>query len=66
MEIRGASMEDGLAGMATGMKSDQVQLQISTAMMVKIQDQNEAAAQALIRMMEQSTFGVGGAVDIRT
>ena len=46
MTISGASMSDALAATATRMSADQVQAQIATSLMSKIQDQQEAAAQA--------------------
>jgi hypothetical protein len=65
MQVSGASMADGLAGMATKMSSNQVQQEIAAAILNQIQDSQELAAQSLIKMMEQSVTGLGSMVDVR-
>lgn len=65
MQVQGASMSDGLAGMATKMSAQQVQQEIAAAIINQLQDQQELAAQGLLKMMEQSVTGKGRVVDIR-
>lgn len=65
MQIQGASMMDGLAASATKMSAQQVQQEIAAAIINQLQDQQELAAQSLIKMMEQSVTGLGSVVDVR-
>ncbi len=48
------SLENQLAGMASDMQAEQLQLQLAVALMKSIQDQQEAQARALIEMIQQA------------
>jgi hypothetical protein len=66
MNISSASLTDALPMMASAMKEQDLQMQISVAVLKKVQDQQEQYAQSLIKMMSQSFSldGTGGIVNV--
>jgi hypothetical protein len=57
-------MEDSLASMATSNKSEQVQMQISTAILNQIQDQQKTQGSMLVQMINgMSLDGTGQIVN---
>lgn len=63
----GVSLENQLAAMATDWQAEQLQLQLSVAVLKSIQDQQETQAQALIKMIRQSPSpdaAVGTLIDV--
>jgi hypothetical protein len=67
MDISGvSSFSNGLAGQATGMKANQVQQAIQVSVLKQTMDQQKAAADAVVRMLQDSPTprAAGGRVDI--
>lgn len=66
MNISSASLTDALPMMASAMKEQDLQMQISVAVLKKMQDQQEQYAQSLIKMMSQnfSLDGTGSIVNV--
>ena len=66
MNISSASLTDALPMMASAMKEQDLQMQISVAVLKKVQDQQQQYAQALIQMMSRnfSLDGTGSIVNI--
>ncbi|GEM_PF-1127130 len=66
MAISGASMTNALAGMASDMHSQQIGLELATAVLKQIQDQQNMQAQALLEMIRNtpSPSGTGQIVNI--
>jgi hypothetical protein len=53
-DISGASFSNNIAGMASGMKAQDVSLSISTALIKQLLDQQQMMGDALASMMQQS------------
>lgn len=66
MNISSASLSDALPVMASAMKEQDLQMQISVAVLKNVQDQQQQYAQALIKMMSQnfSLDGTGSIVNV--
>jgi hypothetical protein len=66
MHISNDSLNDPLACLASNLSSDQVQLQLAVAVMKQIQEQQEAQAAGLLKMIHQtqSLNGTGRRVDV--
>ena len=64
MIISATSMQDVLAGMATAQTNHQVQLEVAMAVLKQQQDMQEIQAQALIKMIGQTSLdGTGQLVN---
>ena len=65
MTISGASSSlDSLAALASGLKSASVGQQIGVAVLKQIQDSQQAQAQQLLQMMQQTAAVARGGVDM--
>lgn len=65
MSISTGSLNGSLASLATGMASENISLQIATAVMKQAQDQQKMAGQAIVNMINQASSldGTGQIVD---
>lgn len=63
MDVSSVS-SNALAETASGLKAGQVSMQISIAVAKQIQDVERQQAEALIRMMQQTTAAARGGVDV--
>ena len=67
MNITGVSdLSTALASQATTMKASQVEQAIGTAVLKQTMDQNKAAGEAVVRMLQDNPtpLAVGGNVDV--
>ncbi|MCC7354102.1 MAG: putative motility protein [Anaerolineae bacterium] len=59
MSISAISPSTALASLATGMKAQDVQMQIALAVLKQIQEQQKQQAEAFVEMIQQATPPVG-------
>jgi len=65
MDVAGASFSNYLVDTATSLKSSQIQMQIGVAVLKQTLDQQDLQAQALLKMIRQSSSleGTGQIID---
>jgi hypothetical protein len=66
MSLSSVSLSDSLSSLATGMASENIALQIATAVMKQAQDQQKMAGQAIVNMINQASTidGTGQIVNV--
>ena len=68
MNVSNVSSFDGLAGMASNLRSGELGLQISAAIMKQVLDSQKQQGQALVEMISSNTpslNGTGSIIDVR-
>jgi hypothetical protein len=62
--VSAAGFSNAIAGMASALQAERTQMQLGAAVLNQVLDSQQQQAQAIVRMIQQSTAAARGGVDV--
>jgi hypothetical protein len=62
--VSAAGLSNAIAGMASALQAERTQMQLGAAVLNQVLDSQQQQAQAIVRMIQQSTAAARGGVDV--